>query len=152
MFLADRSALARLHLDPVGERLVPLLLAGRVATCAIVDLELGWSARRSLEWDAIMDERRGFPRVAVTAEVCERALAVQGLLAAKGQHRAVPIADLLVAATAGSAGLVVLHYDADFELVAQATGQKMEWIVPRGRVACDRRGSGGVGGGGLLLG
>jgi predicted nucleic acid-binding protein len=133
-FLADKSALARLHVDSVGERLGPLLLSGRVATCAIVDLELGWSARRSSEWEAIMDERRGFPRVAMTAEVCERALEVQGLLAAKGQHRAVPIPDLLVAATAEAAGLVVLYYDADFELVAAVTAQEMEWVVPRGSV------------------
>jgi hypothetical protein len=26
----------------------------------------------------------------------------------------------------------VLHYDADFELVAEITGQEHEWIVPRG--------------------
>lgn len=133
-FMADKSALARLHLGPVGEWLGPLLLAGRVATCAIVDLELGWSARRGVEWDAIMEERRGFPRVAVTADACERALAVQGLLASKGQHRGVPIPDLLVAATAEAAGLVVVHYDADFELVAAVTGQEMRWVVPRGSV------------------
>lgn len=133
--LADKSALARLHLDPVGSALAPLLLAGRVATCAIVDLEVGWSARLGMDWEAIIDERRGFARVAVTAEVCERALAVQGLLAGRGQHRAVPIPDLLVAATAEAAGLVVLHYDADFELVAAVTGQAVEWVVPRGSVA-----------------
>ncbi|MGH9079048.1 MAG: PIN domain nuclease, partial [Acidimicrobiales bacterium] len=28
--------------------------------------------------------------------------------------------------------LTVLHYDADFELVGQITGQPHEWIVPRG--------------------
>ncbi len=134
-FLADKSALARLHVAAVGEVLAPLLLAGRVATCAVIDLELGWSARRGSDWEAIIDERRGFPRVAVTAEVCERALVVQGLLAGRGQHRAVPIPDLLVAATAEAAGLVVLHYDADFDLVAKVTGQEMRWVVPRGSVA-----------------
>lgn len=127
--------LSRLHLDAVGVVLAPLLLAGRVATCAVVDLELGWSARRGLEWEAIMDERRGFARVAVSAECCERALRVQGLLAARGQHRAVPIPDLLVAATAEAAGLVVLHYDAGFDLVAAVTAQEMAWVVPRGSVA-----------------
>jgi predicted nucleic acid-binding protein len=28
--------------------------------------------------------------------------------------------------------LTVLHYDADFELIADVTGQPQEWIVPRG--------------------
>ncbi len=26
----------------------------------------------------------------------------------------------------------VLHYDKDFELIADATGMRQEWIVPRG--------------------
>jgi len=28
----------------------------------------------------------------------------------------------------------VLHYDADFELIAEVTGQPVEWVVPRGSV------------------
>jgi hypothetical protein len=96
--------------------------------------EVGWSVRRGSEWDEIMDERRGFPRVAVTAAVCERALAVQGLLAGRGQHRAASIPDLLVAAAAEAAGLVVLHYDADFDALAAVTGQPVQWVVPRGTV------------------
>jgi predicted nucleic acid-binding protein len=133
-YLADKSALARLHLEPVAARLAPLLLAGRVATCAVIDLELGWSARDHAEWAAIIDERMGFGRVPVSAAVSERALEVQGLLAARGQHRAVPIPDLLVAAAAEAAQLVVLHYDADYDLVAAITGQPVEWVVPRGTV------------------
>jgi hypothetical protein len=30
--------------------------------------------------------------------------------------------------------LVVLHYDADFDLVAAVTGQTVQWVVPRGTV------------------
>ena len=33
---------------------------------------------------------------------------------------------------AEACGLVVLHYDADFELVAEITGQPHEWVVARG--------------------
>lgn len=29
-------------------------------------------------------------------------------------------------------GAVVLHYDHDFELIADAAGQRHEWVVPRG--------------------
>jgi hypothetical protein len=28
----------------------------------------------------------------------------------------------------------VLHYDADFDLIAEVTGQPSEWIVPRGTI------------------
>ncbi|MEN8114006.1 MAG: hypothetical protein ABFS21_06425 [Actinomycetota bacterium] len=29
----------------------------------------------------------------------------------------------------------VLHYDHDFEAIAEVTGQSTEWIVPRGTVS-----------------
>ncbi len=54
------------------------------------------------------------------------------LLAERGEHRSVPIADLLIAAAAAAAGLVVLHYDRDYERIAEVTGQPVEWIVPAG--------------------
>ena len=28
----------------------------------------------------------------------------------------------------------MLHYDDDFDLIAEVTGQPMEWVVPRGTV------------------
>jgi hypothetical protein len=53
-------------------------------------------------------------------------------LAAKGHHRR-PIPDLLLAAVAEVHNATVLHYDADFEHIADVTGQAHEWIVPRGK-------------------
>ena len=47
-------------------------------------------------------------------------------------HRRVKRADLLIAAAAESAGVPVLHYDADFEVIAEITGQPTRWIAPRG--------------------
>jgi predicted nucleic acid-binding protein len=44
------------------------------------------------------------------------------------------VADLMIAAAAEAAGLVVLHYDHDFDLIAKVTGQPVEWIVPAGTV------------------
>jgi predicted nucleic acid-binding protein len=40
--------------------------------------------------------------------------------------RAPSIPDILIAATAESNGLTVLHLDKDFELIAQVTGQALE--------------------------
>jgi predicted nucleic acid-binding protein len=45
------------------------------------------------------------------------------LLADRGQHRAPSVPDLIIAAMAESAGLVVLHDDKDFELIAEITDQ-----------------------------
>lgn len=104
-----------------------------VATCAIVDLEVLYSARNAADYQAILAERRGFESVPITPEVMGRALEVQGLLARRGQHR-VPIPDLILAAAAESVRLAVLHYDADFERIARVTKQKHEWMVARGTV------------------
>ena len=42
--------------------------------------------------------------------------------------------DLLIAATADVEELTVLHYDADFDLIAEITGQACEWVVPKGTI------------------
>lgn len=104
-----------------------------VATCAVVDLEVLYSARNAAAYQAIFEERRGFESVPITPAVMGRALEVQGLLARRGQHR-VPIPDLILAAAADSVRLALLHYDADFERIASVTKQKHEWVVPRGTV------------------
>jgi predicted nucleic acid-binding protein len=39
---------------------------------------------------------------------------------------------LLISAVAERAGVVVLHYDADFDVVASITGQRVEWVAPKG--------------------
>jgi predicted nucleic acid-binding protein len=51
------------------------------------------------------------------------------VLGDRGQHRAALIPDLLIAATAELAQLIVLHDDKDFELIAEVTGQPIERIV-----------------------
>lgn len=62
-----------------------------------------------------------------------RAKAVQRALADRGlKGRKVP--DLIIAAAAELAGLTLLHYDLAFELIASVTGQRQQWIVPRGSV------------------
>jgi predicted nucleic acid-binding protein len=66
--------------------------------------------------------------------VLDRAATVQDRLAERSQQRGAKIADLLIAAAAEAGGLVVLHYDHDFDLIADITGQPTEWIVPAGTV------------------
>lgn len=61
-----------------------------------------------------------------TPAIEDRAVEVLTLLADRGQHRAPSIPDLLIAATAELAGLIVLHVDKDFELIAEITGQPLE--------------------------
>lgn len=132
-YLADKSALSRMPNAAVRTRLEPLLVEGLVATCGIIDLEIGFSAQTAEVHRDIRRERRSLPRARIDDDVLGRAFEVQGLLADRGQHR-LPILDLVVAAAAESADLTLLHYDADFERIAEATGQAHDWVVPRGSV------------------
>jgi predicted nucleic acid-binding protein len=53
---------------------------------------------------------------------------VQHELARRSQLRAVGLPDLLVAAVAERHRVTVLHHDADFDLIAGVTGQRVEWV------------------------
>lgn len=130
-YLADNSALARMRNAAVRARIEPLLVDGLVATCGIIDLEIGFSAQTAAVHRDIRRERRSLPRARIDDEVLGRAFEVQGLLAEQGQHR-FPIPELVIAAAAESADLTVLHDDADFERIAEVTGQSHDWVVPRG--------------------
>ena len=55
-----------------------------------------------------------------------RAVEVLRNLAARGQHRAPSIPDLLIAAVAEAGRLTVLHAAKDFELIAEVTGHAVE--------------------------
>ena len=134
-YLAGTSALARLRHPPVAEVLGPLIEAGLVATCGVIEFELAWAARTSAELDELRADRdAGYEWLATLDEDWRRALQVQAELWRSGQMRSVGLPDLLVAAVAEREHVTVLHYDADYDLVAQITGQPVRWVVPRGAV------------------
>jgi predicted nucleic acid-binding protein len=134
-YLGDTSALARLGRTLVADRLVPLLESGLVARCTPTDLEAGFSSTSPASHRAMRQQRLAWPFVQMTQQTLDRSVAVQDALAERSQQRGAKIADLLIAAAAEAAGLVVLHYDHDFDLIAEITGQPTEWILPAGTVS-----------------
>ncbi len=132
VYLADTSAFARLGKPHVAAAIAPLVAEGRIALCAPVAFELGFSARSAADHDAVMSRIDAFESVPTTEGDHRRGLELQRLLAGRGRHRALSLVDALVASTAESRGLAVLHYDADFDVVSEITGQPTEWIVERG--------------------
>ncbi|WP_306363312.1 PIN domain nuclease [Nocardia sp. CC227C] len=136
LYLIDKSALARVprHATVMGA-LQSLDERGTLATSPVVDLEIGFSARNLAEFDSVDADRRALYReLALNHSITNRARWVQRELVVRGHHRAVGIADLLIAATAEFHRAVVVHYDRDFDLIAEVTGQSVQWIVPAGSV------------------
>lgn len=131
--LLDTSVLTRLGEPSVRAVVEPLATIGRAARAGISDLEIGYSARNDREWDALVGALDAFVLVETTADHLERARQVQRLLASNSQ-RGRKIPDLLIAAAAEQAGHTVLHYDADFDLIAAMTGQTCQWVVPQGSI------------------
>jgi predicted nucleic acid-binding protein len=102
-----------------------------VATCAIVDLEVLYSARSLTDYEQVLAERRSIDAAPITPKVMATAIELQHALARRGQHR-VPIPDLVISAAAKHARLVVLHYDSDFARISGVGGASHEWVVPQG--------------------
>jgi predicted nucleic acid-binding protein len=103
-----------------------------IATCPLVRLELLYSSRGPADYRIRATELDGLEQVALLGVDAERALAAQGLLAARGQHRGPTPVDLVVAAIAERTALTLLHYDRHFDAIARVTGQPTEWLARRG--------------------
>ena len=132
--LVDKSALARLKHPAVSAVLSPLLASGGVASCGILVLEVLYSARNYTDFVNTRRRLGGFPYVPVLEADVARATDVLQELCSRGQHRSARLPDLLLAAAAERASLIVLHYDADFDIIAAVTGQPTQWVVARGSV------------------
>lgn len=104
-YLADTSVYARLTKPPVRAAFALLAAEGRVALCAPVAFELGYSARSHDDYLTLADRLLAFPPVPATDADHRRALEVQALLSARGQPRALSLVDALVAAIAETRGL-----------------------------------------------
>jgi len=110
------------------------LEADAIVSCDLVRLELLYGTRNGDAHDQRKRDLGALDTCPITPVEWRRAIDVQGKLAHLGpdRHKQVKIAGLLVAAAAESAGVEVLHYDSDFEVIAEVTGQPICWLAPRG--------------------
>ena len=133
-YLIDTSVLHRLKSDEVLTKVRALALIGEIARCSITDLEYLYSARNEVEWEGASHLLSRFFNIEIQPEHFTRALQVQRVLAQKSQ-RGWKIPDLIIAAVAEQLDLTLLHYDNDFDQIAEITGQRAEWIVPAGHIS-----------------
>lgn len=127
-WLVDKSALVRLGESPDADEWANRIQRRLVRITTVTRLEIGYSARSAAQARSAFSTppMSAMPVEHLTPAIEDRALEVQLMLTGKGQHRAPSIPDLLIAATAELAGLIVLHLDKDFELIAKLTGQAGE--------------------------
>jgi predicted nucleic acid-binding protein len=134
-WLVDKSVLARVDATAVADAVLPRVQAGQVGVALVTELEVGYSVRSSQDYDATRQDLLDL-LIPVTMPVRaeERARELQRDLVTRGQHREVSVPDLVLAAVADIEELTILHYDADFDLISEVTGQPTEWVVPRGSI------------------
>lgn len=137
MLLLDNSAWARLLQGVVvgdrADQIRQLVKLHAIGVCLPFLLEAGYSARAAADRKQIMSRLELFPRVAVDGEVERTALQAQRELAEIGHHRLPPVA-VMIAACAHRAEAGVLHYDADYDILAERTSLvfESEWLAPVG--------------------
>lgn len=122
-----------MRVPAVESLLGPLIASGEVATCAMVEMEVLFSALGAQDLERTLASRRVALRwIPIEQRDFDRAIEVMIELARRNQHRSAKIPDLVTAAVAERAGLAVMHYDEDFDRISAVTGQVVSWVAPRG--------------------
>lgn len=133
IYLADTTVyVLQARDEQVRRRFDGLLLEGRLAACQMTALEYLNNAPDPRRYEQMWAAIHGQRWIDVSTDAMNRALAVHRQLARTSQHRLFALPDLLIAAAAELNGATVLHYDDDYDRIADVTGQPVEWIVPRG--------------------
>ena len=134
LYLADTSAWHRSAHSEIAAAWERRLKDDSLATCNQVRLEILYSARSADDYDRLAAELTALHQLPCGEAQLDRALDIQQSLARRGglHHRSVKIPDLIIAATAESAGAILWHYDEDYDRIAEITDQPVEWIAPRG--------------------
>jgi len=111
------------------------LAAGELWTCPPALLEMRYSARDSKMFALTAKRLDALEHAPLTSEAATSALTAQAALAEKPgiAHRVKPV-DLLIAAIAATADVGVLHYDHDYDTIAEHTALAFPsvWVAPRG--------------------
>jgi predicted nucleic acid-binding protein len=137
VLLLDNSAWARLlqgvvpkdRADTIGD----WMERREVAVCLPFLLEAGYSAQSAARYRSMMGRFDRLPRIAIDRDIESMALQAQLELAEIGHHRLAPM-DVMIAACAHRAEAGVLHYDGDYDILAEHTGLDFdsEWLAPPG--------------------
>jgi predicted nucleic acid-binding protein len=110
LLLADKSAFERATSET--------LELGELCVCAVVRLEMLYSARGARDYSDIEDNLSAFRELSMNAETIQSAVTAHRELGQKGRRR-LPIPDLLIAACAQQHRAAVLHIDRHYDVLAE---------------------------------
>lgn len=125
----DTSAWGRQARPEVTGRWRATLDADALAACPAASLEILRGARDEGEFEQLAAAVAALRQAPVTASACQAALAASAAL--RGQRR-LPAVDYLIAAAAAERGFGVLHYDRDYDVLAEVLGFRSVWIAGPG--------------------
>jgi predicted nucleic acid-binding protein len=133
--LVDNSAFQRGGSEMVRADWLRALEEGHLYRSPILEFEVLYSARNAREHEDLTEELQALRPLGLSEAVVAGALEAQAELArhAAGFHR-LPHQDYLVAAIAAAHELGVLHYDADFDRIAEHSSLAFAsvWIAAAG--------------------
>jgi predicted nucleic acid-binding protein len=133
-FVADNSVWQRADKPAIAAIWAAALRHGQIATCPPVRLEILFSARGLDDFDEKRETLAALENLPTGQAEWDAAEEAMRRLLEISHHRAVTFPDLLVAATAEAAGIGVLHYDSDFDLLRDhgIFNIDSQWVVPPG--------------------
>lgn len=132
VFIADTSVWHRAHHPQVEAEWLAALENGQIVGSPVVAAELLYSARSPAEFDDIREEIEALRTVELGRSITTAGLNALRALVERDQHRKVSFRDVLIAASAESRGLGVLHYDQHFDLLSEVLHFESLWIAPQG--------------------
>jgi len=132
--VVDTSAWARADRPSVRGRWLDVLLDGhRLRLSPLAREEILLSARSGGEFDLLaerLDTIRPAPLSATTIRAAEAGMRALAHRSAAAQR--LPIVDYLIAAAAQEIGAAVLHYDRDYDTLAEVMEFESVWLAPAG--------------------
>jgi predicted nucleic acid-binding protein len=134
--VVDTSAWARARAAEVRAQWIDALHSDRLRLSPLARLEILLTARDGHVFDELAEELAVYRAAPLTATVVRAAQDGMRALAHRsaGSHR-LPIVDYLVAASAQEIGGAVLHYDHDYDLLAEVFRFESIWLAPAGSLA-----------------
>ncbi len=134
--VVDTSAWSRGHHAEVRGRWTEAILADRLRLSPAVRLEILLAARSGESFDSLAEALSAVRPAPLTRAVLRAAEAAMRTLARRsaGAQR-IPLVDYIVAAAAQEIGAAVLHYDRDYDTLADVMEFESVWLAPAGSLA-----------------